>query len=531
MGNPIDLYSPMQTALALLQPTVSVAQKRADANQNLALQTALTQSKQQDAEAAKQQALINQQRQAQLMAVPFLEKDQERWRLEVDRIKAKIRNRVVNDFGGDDEAYARTMLDQDIQGLALDAQKSPLYSAALERRSNFLQAQKDGQDGKIYRSVSYKLTNGQQKTAPWDEAYLDFNNGKTEELPYNGGFKVDGKWRKHFDEVYSPRVDKLGKFKPDKATPQEIAAALVATEGLTGADAMEYLRRTGPMLSPVYYKFDPRDPYREEQLRQGWANVGLGKERNRIARERNAITKKASAGQIDMWDATFNNQDNIITRDKTGAPSAVNVSLFDPEMKSAGSGKLQGFTGKKVGEALMAPIGATYNKKTDTYTGGGGQAYVAVRNSAGGLDMRATDLTGLQYQAKPGNVYRYEDPNPSEYERATGRKAYRHMLEQTILISSDEAKRARAGKLFEAAVPWAGSSRGGLLGNSDSPTGKGAYSEVQIDGKRFYKFKILQPVDPTMLDRQEATYQHMNTQTKTGQAVMYDADDDLNYLP
>ena len=530
MANPINQYSPMQTALALLHPTVSVAQKRADANQNLALQTALTQSKQQDAQAAQQQALLNQQRMAQLMSTPLLERDQQRWQLEVDKMKDKIRKRVETDFGGDDEAYARTMLDQDIQGLALDAQKSPLYIAGLQRRSNFLQAQKDGQDGKIYRTVSYKLANGQQKTAPWEEAYLDFNNGLTDDLPYNGGFKVDGKWRDHFDKVYSPRIDKLGKFRPDKATPQEIAAQLMASEGLTAADAMEYLRRTGPMLSPVWYKTDARDPYREEQLAQGRQNLRLRAESNQIARDKNKIDKAAS-GQMDMWDATFNNADNIITR-QNGQPTAMNVSLFDDNMQNAGSGMLQGFTGKAVGPALMGATGAIYNKKKDTYTGAGGQAYVAVPNAAGGMDMRATDLSGLHYEAKPGNVYRYETP-PNEYEKATGRKPYRHMLEQTILISSDEAKKAKGGKLFRGALDLGSnySYSYNLFGNTDTPTGKGAYSTVKIGKETYYQFKILQPVEPTMLDRQEATYQHMNTQTKTGQAVMFDADDDLNYLP
>ena len=242
MANNLNQYSPMQTALALLQPTISYGQKRADANQDLAIVSAITQQRQMDVEQARQQALLAQQAQAKLMAVPFLEKDQERWQLEVDRVKDQIRHRVENDFGGDAEAYARTMLEQDIQGLALDVQRSPLYSASLQRRSNFLQAQKDAQDGKIYRTVNYRLTNGQMKSAPFEEAYQDFNNGLTEDLPYNGGFKVEGKWRKHFDDVYSPRVDKLGKFRPDKATDQEIAAALVATEGLTGQDAMEYLQ-------------------------------------------------------------------------------------------------------------------------------------------------------------------------------------------------------------------------------------------------------------------------------------------------
>lgn len=529
MANPLNQYSPMQSALALLQPTTSYAQKRADADRNLMLQSALTQQAQQQTEVARQQALLAQQQQAQLMNVPFLERDDREWKIYTDGMRKKIRDRVENDFGGDYEQYAKTMLDQDIQGMALEAQRSPLYKGALERRNNYLQAAKDSQEGKIHRSVSYRLTNGQQKTAPWEQAYLDFSNGVTEELPYSGGFKVDGKWRKIISDQYSPRVGTLGKFRPDAATPQEIASALVTGEGLTGSDAMEYLRRTGSMLPPIYYKFDPRDPYREEQLRQGWANIGLSKERNSIARQRNEIAKKASAGQIDLWDATFNNPDNIITR-KNGAPATVNASIFDENMQSAGSGKLQGFTGKVAGPALLEATGAVYNKKTGMYQGAGGEAFVSVKNNAGGVDLRKTDLTGLSYQTKPGNIYRYETP-PTAYEASTGRKPYRYMQEQTIIISSDEAKKARAGGLFRGVFNIGNDYSSGynLFGNADTPTGKGAYTKIQRDGKTYYQFRVLQPVEPTMLDRQQATWSNMNTQTKTGQAVLNDADDDLSY--
>ncbi|SFF11728.1 hypothetical protein [Spirosoma endophyticum] len=348
MNNPLNQYSPIQSALALLQPTVSYAQKRQDADRNLMLQSAMTQQSQQQVELAKQQALLQQQAQAQLASVPFLPKDQERWQLHLDQLKKKIKDRVEGDFGGDYETYAKTMLDQDIQNFTLDAQRSPLYANGLQRRSNFVQAQKDAESGKIFRSVQYKLTNGQTKVAPWEQAYLDFSNGDTEELPYQGAFKVDGKWRKHFDEVYSPRVDKLGKFRPDQATPQEIAAVLTATEGLTAQDAMEYLQRTSPMLAPVYYKFDAADPYHLEELRQGRERNSIAKDRNSIARDRNAIAKKSSeGGQIDMWDATFNIPDNVITRNPDGSPGAVNVTMFDGSMKPAGSASYRALLGRQ----------------------------------------------------------------------------------------------------------------------------------------------------------------------------------------
>lgn len=525
----------MQTALALLQPTVSYAQKRADADRNLTIQTGLTQLAQQDAETARQQRLLMLQQMAQLKNVPLLEKDQERWQGVIDQLKGKIRQRFENDFGGDDEEYARTMLDSDIEGLTMDALKSPLYRESLQRRSNFLQAQKDAQDGKIYRTVNYRLTNGQQKTAPWEQAYLDFANGDTEELPYNGGFKVEGKWRKHFDDTYSPRVNQLGKFQPDKAQIDEIASALMTTEGLTAADAAEYLRRTGAMQGPIWYKYDAKNPYEEERLRQGRQNIALSRERNQIAREKNKIDKDASS-QMDWWDATFNNSDNIITRAKDGQPGAINATLFDPEMRQAGSLKLQGFNGKVVGKSLLESTGAVFDKKTNMHAGAGGQAFVTVKNKAGGLDLRSTDLTGLHYKTVPGNVYRFETA-PTEYERQTGRKPYKFLQEQTIIISSDEAKKAKSGPLFGSRIPGMENFEAGFLGNEDTPTGKGAYtpysSPVVKDGpddkKTYYKFKILQPVSPTMIDRVQPTLDRMNTQTKTGQAAMYDANDDLNY--
>ncbi|GAB4027317.1 tudor domain-containing protein [Spirosoma koreense] len=532
MSNVLNNYSPMQSALALLQPTVSYAQKRADADRNLMYQSGLAQMAQQDAEAAKQQQLLLKQQQAQLASVPFLEQDQRRWQSLLDQGKQKIRSRIEKDFGGDYEQYARSgMLDQDMQNMALEAQRHPLYAGSLQRRSNFLQAQKDAQDGKIYRPVQYRLRNGQVKVAPWEQAYQDFADDNTEDLPYNGGFKVDGKWQKLITDNYSPRVGQLGKFKTDYATPDEVLTALTTGEGLTAQDAAEYYRRTAPLLGRVQYKVDVRNPYEEERLRQGWSNIGLRKQQLAEQKRHNQKSEQqAGQSQIDMWDATFNNPDNVITR-QGGQPSTVNVTLFDPNMQATGSGKLQGFTGKVVGPALLEATGAKYDKKTGYWQGAGGQAYVSVPNAAGGVDLRQTDLSGLNYTTKPGNIYRYET-QPTEYERATGRKPYRYMQEQTIVISSDEAKKARSGNLFASPLSLGNDYSSGFnpFGNSDTPTSKGAYTTRKNEkGNTEYLFRILQPVEPTMLDRQSATWNNMQTQTKTGQAVLSDADDDLNY--
>jgi hypothetical protein len=531
MMNALDQYSPMQSALALLQPTISYAQKRADANQALAYQTAITQQSQQQVEAARQQALLAQQAQAQLMSVPFMEKDQERWKNEVDNLKKKIRSRVENDFGGDYESYAKTMLEQDIQGLALDAQRSPLYTGALERRSNYVQAKKDAEDGKILRSVTYRTVNGQQKSAPWEQAYQDFHNGDTEELPYNGGFKVDGKWRKAITDQYSPRVGTIGKFKPDQATSQEIASALVGAEGLSGQDAQEYIQRTKNMLAPVYYKFDPRDPYREEQLRQGRVGLNLRAESNDIARDRNKMTKKALGDQIDAWDFTFNNPDNIKSRNADGSPGSVTVTHFDPNLKQEESRKLQRFDGRWLGDSFVAATGAVKDPKTGNYRGAGGWAYVAVKNKAGGVDLRATSLDGVNYTTTPGDIFRYRD-KASPYQEQTGQAPYKYMQEQVITISSDEAKKARAGRLFRGAFDIGQDYSSGFnpFGNSDTPTGKGAYTTRKNSrGETVYEFRVLQSVVPSAIDRTQSSLNRMNTQGTVGQAVLSDADDDLNY--
>ncbi|SFF11702.1 hypothetical protein SAMN05216167_12937 [Spirosoma endophyticum] len=105
------------------------------------------------------------------------------------------------------------------------------------------------------------------------------------------------------------------------------------------------------------------------------------------------------------------------------------------------------------------------------------------------------------------------------------------MQEQTITISSDEARKSSIGPLFTGAFSLGHDYSSGYsaFGNVDSPTGKGAYKKIERNGETLYQFKVMQPISPTMLDRQEATFQRMNTQTKTGQAVLRDADDDLNY--
>lgn len=529
MANPLNQYSPIQSALALLQPTTSYAQKRADADRNLMLQSALTQQAQQQTEVARQQAVLAQQQQAQLMNVPFLERDDREWKIFTDGMRKKIRDRIENDFGGDYEQYAKTMLDQDIQGMSLEAQRSPLYKGALERRNNFLQAQKDAQDGKIYRSVTYRLNNGQQKTAPWEQAYFDFNNGDTNELPYSGAFKVDGKWRKALSEQYSPRVNVLGKFRPDQATEQEIASALIGYEGLSGQDAADYMRRSGALLAPVYYRTNARDPYKEQELNISKRRVDL--EGRRVTAYENKLAleeKKASATPTDAWKFTFDKLDNIKSRNPDGSPGTTTFTHFDPNMKPEESRQMQRFDGRWLGDSFMQSTGAIKDEKSGLYTGAGGWAYVAVKNKAGGNDLRATNLDGLHYVAKPGDIFRYE-VKPSLYQQSIGQEPYEYMQEQFITLTSDEAKKAKAGKLFQALIPGT-ENLSNPLGNEDTPTGKGAYKVGKNSrGETVYQFRILQRVKPTAIDRVQPTLDR-KLMNQSNQDALLATDDDMGFL-
>ena len=550
MENPLNAYNPLQTAVALLQPTVSYAQKRADADRRLALQAMITQHQQQEAEVAQQRALYTQQSMAALLDHPFLEADQNRWRDYTDSMRETINKRVQEDFGGDYDRYEKYGLQTDMQQMALSAVRSPLYKAAQQRRTDWLLFQKDQQDGKIDRYVSWKLNDGTTKTGTVAQNYQDFDNGLTEDFSYNGGYKVSGKWKDYFAKTYSPRAGVLGRFAVDQARPEEIAQAIATEEGLTGTDALQYIQRTANMLTPTYYKYDPRDPYKEEDLaldklqfqetvRSNRADEANAREANRIRAQNAKTAKQALDGSISSYDVLLSNRNIVTKKPGTDLPSAVPASFFGydlkPETTKGDDGKdyiktgsLVGYDGRQVWTSFVPGLQArklrdgSYAYKTNQI----GKAYVSVPNAQGGLDFRATDLSGVDYEIVGGGPV-YVDANragSSPAKRLTDSKTNTPDFYPTVRIrlSSEQAKRARSGKLFDSPFNPLGADReDGLLGNVDTPTGKGAYTYVDKDeqtGRRYYEFDVVfahQPTAAAISDNFLNTLQQFNTSGQT----------------
>lgn len=528
-------------AMALLKPTVSWSQIRADRDRALQYQAAITQ----DAEAKKAEAqhaeAATQDAVAALYDVPFLEQDTERWKGVVDEMLGENQKKIDKDYGGDYERYARERFSQDTMNLKTKAMKHPLLKSSLQRRSDYVKLTADQSLGKIDRPVTYTMLDGKTKTAPATQNYLDFVAGKTEEFKYQGGYQAPTKYNDFFGKNYHPAAasDPSGKFKAYQATPQEIAGAMVSEDGLKPEDVVDYLGRFGNRLAPVFYKFDPRDPYKEiaakqrdKQLAQGdnrlrvsWYQAQSGRMNARTA-QKNAITaenklaldKKVVGMGNNLYTETFDNE-NIVTLDKNNVPVSVPSTVWNEGKAEQKPWSMVGYDGRKLIGHIYEQLGIKEVKTKGggtALTGGSlGEVYVQVPNAHGGMDLRKTDLSGLHYSVVGGNtVFRR---NMGKDEQTVNQKyGGQEMIypELRIRITAEEALKANNGKLFNN--KWFG---------KESQTGAGAYRTVEgTDGKTYYEFPIIKGVVPSRMTREsgEASTMGRYLDSKAGISTMND---------
>lgn len=505
-------------AMSLLQPTVSTAQIRADRDRALQYQQAIAQDAAQKKAEAEQVELQTQESVRALYDVPFLEQDQQRWKDLVDTILDENGKKVQKDYPGDPERYARERAKQDTQNLIARVQKDPLLKQSLKRRSDFVQLVADQGKGLIDRPVTYKLTDGTTKTAPATENYKDFVAGKTQDFIYGGGYAAPTKWRESIGKEYHPSSasDPQGKFKAVQATGGEILGRFMSDDGMKPEDAVDYATRFGNRLPPTYYKFDPRDPYKEagikqrdEQLRQGrdrnamgWYSAQSGR-MNAISARQNANTNaqklkldKAVAGQgFNAFGTTFDVR-NIKSVDANNVPTTIPATVYNDGKAQATPWSMTVYDGQLIMPQVMQQIGVKEVRGPGGqvgYTGGNlKDTYVKVPNAQGGYDLRKTDLSGLKYQIVGGGDLYYRNRLPGEktpYEKTGGpEKLY---PELTLRITAEEALKGRAGKLFNNKWFF-----------KDSETGAGAYRVVKgKDGTTYYDFPIVEGVTPTAATR------------------------------
>lgn len=532
MADSINSYTGSTAAMALLRPTVSYAQVRADKDRQLQYQAALTQDAEAKQAQAQQAAGQTQQAVASLADVPFLEQDQNRWRDFVDTMLEENEKRVQTDYGGDRERYGKERYALDTQNMILKATKSPLFKASLKRRADVVQLMADQSKGLIDRPVTYKLMDGTMKTAPATQNYLDFQAGKTADFSYSGGYTAPTKFNEYFGKNYNPKAaaDPRGKYAAYQAGAGEIAGAMISEDGMNPADVNDYLSRFGNRLGPVYYKFDPRDPLaeaglkvREQQVRQsgqiGWYNAKTGRmnaatsSRNADTNARRAATEKQAAGQgFNAYGTTLDNR-NIITVDANGVPTTVKATIYEEGKAQKVAWSMTGYDSQLIQPQMLAQLGIKPQKTKNgtAYSKGRlpADAFVVAPNNLGGYDFRKTDLKNLDYQVVgAGPVFRRNlaEDEKSVYQKAGGPETLFQQL--TVRLTANEALKAKYGKLFQNVVPGGTSSGrivGGITGNVDSITGAGAYREVdeanRINEERTYDFDIVVPVTPTAATR------------------------------
>ena len=534
MADSVNAYTSSSAAMALLRPTVSTAQRRADRDRQLQYQQAITQDAQakqadaQNAEIATQQAVSAQ------YEVPFLEQDQMRWKALVDGMLEENNKRVHDEYGGDLERYGRERHQQDALNLVGKLKKDPLFKQALQRRSDLVQLMADQSKGLIDRPVTYRLLDGTMKTAPATQNYLDFQAGKTEDFKYQGGYEGPKKFNEFFSKNFHPKSanDPLGKFKAYQANATEIMGAMLSEDGMNPQDAADYLTRFGNRLGPVYYKFEGRDPYKEAALKQRDRQLGQGDERNRIGWQnariaqqnantsaKNAQTNAAKLKLDKQMRQGFNaygitlDPRNITTTDASGLPAAIPATIYEDGKPQKNPWSLVGYDAQLIQPQILGQLGIKPQKVKGgaiQYTRGRlpGDTYVLASNKAGGVDLRRTDLTQSDYQVVgAGPVFRRAlgDDEKTAYQKAGGPETLYQQI--TVRLTANEALKAKRGKLFQNVVGGTSSGRivGGITGNVDSITGAGAYREVdeadRINGERTYDFDIVVPVTPTAATR------------------------------
>lgn len=502
--------------LALLAPTVSWAQRRADKDRELQYQAMLAQNASAEKQQLQQAALSTQQAIASLSDVPFLEADQLRFKDLVDGILAENGKRIESDYGGDHERYGRERYLQDSQTAIMKATRSPLFRQALQRRSYAVQLMADQSKGLIDRPVTYRLLNGQLKTAPATENYRDFQSGKTEEFSYDGGYNAPTKYNDYFAKNYHPRAAVEGNHKVFRATGDEVLSAMMSEDGLSQRDAVDYLTRFGNRLAAPTYKFDPRDPYKEIAIQQRNRALAQGDRRNQIAEARLKVQQRA-LGSFNAYDTSIDAR-NIITTDAYGTPMAIPATVYDQGKPDKKPWALVGYDSQLIQPQILKQLGIQPQKGSDGTTqftpGKLSDAMVMAPNEAGGLDLRKTNLSGVNYQVVgAGEFYRrpLTKGDKSAYEKAGGQEQLYQQL--TIRVTAREAIKAKSNPLFRNIGGSQGSTSlwFGITPNVDSQVGAGAYKEAgkNKDDERLYDFQVLVPVRPSGASR--ATMENTNT--------------------
>lgn len=512
----VNTYNGSTAAMTLLSPTVSWAQVRADRDRQLQFQAAIAQDAQQKKAQSQEAAAATQQAVSALYDVPFLEQDQLRWKDAVDGMLAENEKRIKTDYAGDHERYGQERYQQDTQNLISRTLKHPLFKSALKRRSDAVQLMADQSKGLIDRPVTYRLLDGTMKTAPATENYRDFQTGKTEDFQYQGGYQAPTKWNDFFSKNYHPKsaTDPNGKFKPYKATADEVMGAMLSEDGMNVGDATDYLTRFGSRLNSPTWKFDARDPYREAALKNQQRSLAQGDVRNRIAQQ-NANTA-ASKLKLDKQMATgFNaygtslDPRNITTTDAQGTPAAIPATVYNNGKAEGSPWALVGYDSQLIQPHVLGQLGIKEQKTkegTRLTPGQLGEVLVMAPNPAGGADLRKTDLSGLKYQVVgAGDFFRrnLSDREKTTYERNGGTEKIYQQL--TIRLTANDAIKAKSNPLFKNIV-GSKNATGSFLGmtsNVDTEVGAGAYKVAGKDanGQTYYDFTVIKAVPLTAATR------------------------------
>jgi len=313
MGNRTGNSRPSGVAAAIMMPTTSFAQKRADRQADLAYTQQLFQIEQQNL-AQKQ----NEQKKITdafnyVNTLDLLTPDKQRLQAFSDTLEQKIADKIKNKYGGNLRKYMMEEGEADLYEYKTNLVSSDYLKIALTNKTNKGQYDIADVDGKIHRKVKWTDAKGNVKTGTFEEAYMDYANMQTQSLPYNGAYSGPQKTHEYFSKTFSPR----GHYVGDEPTETEVYAALVG-EGMTPEDAADYMSRyyqdgmyrykMGDVDALNLKKFDMQlklaqfnetQNMNRERMLQGRERLKMGWERTRIAQE--AAAGGSGENEMGYW--------------------------------------------------------------------------------------------------------------------------------------------------------------------------------------------------------------------------------------
>lgn len=205
-------------------------------------------------------------------ALPVLDPDKVRVKARFDVLMQGVGKKIMEDFGGDAIAWLKESSSFDGQKIISEINNSEEMQIAQSNKRNYAaylaDKQKKGITPRLINTGSLD-SKGNPMYITADGAWNLFQSGSLKSFTYNGSYETPTKWADSIRKTYSPD----GTI--DRAVPASIEAkmaAIMAEDGMTQMDLMDFQKQTGVLDRPIYYNYDP---YKAQNLQLAKQRINL----------------------------------------------------------------------------------------------------------------------------------------------------------------------------------------------------------------------------------------------------------------